>query len=262
MKLKDFAIRVKEDERNGLAEGEFIGYASVFGNVDSYGDVVAPGAFTNTLKEWAESGQVLPVLWGHNMMDPDYNIGAVLSAEETDRGLKVHARIDTDSPKGEQVYKLLKGGRVGQMSFAFDVVKHHEVEAKDGVPAHVSLDELKLYEVSVVPIGANQETEILAVKSATGAMAAKAGRALSAKNEATLRDAKKQLDEASASIEEVLAVLGEASKDQDQTSGKEPSTEVPSKAPSEQTTPSPSVSLALSMQLLANPTWVAEGGSL
>ena len=262
MKLKDFAIRVKEDERDGLAEGEFIGYASVFGNVDSYGEAVAPGAFTNTLKEWSESGQVLPVLWGHNMMDPDYNVGAVLSAEETDRGLKVHGRLDMDSPKGAQVYRLLKGGRVGQMSFAFDVVNSHEVKGEDDTPDHVSLDELKLYEVSVVPIGANQETEILAVKSATGAMAAKAGRALSAKNEATLRDAKKQLDEASASIEEVLAVIGEASKDQSQTSGKEPSPEVPSKAPSDQTTPSPSVSLALSLELLASPAWAAGRGSL
>jgi HK97 family phage prohead protease len=244
LKLKDFAIRVKEDERDGLAEGEFIGYASVFGNVDSYGEAVAPGAFAASLKEWAESGQVIPVLWGHNMMDPDYNVGAVISAEETDRGLKVHARLDMDSPKGAQVYRLLKGGRVGQMSFAFDVLASHEVPKSDDTEAHISLDELKLYEVSIVPIGANQETEILAVKSAAGAMAAKAGRALSAKNEATLRDAKKQLDEASASIEEVLAVLSEESKDQDKTSGKEPSTEVPSKAPSDQTTPSPSVSLA------------------
>lgn len=260
MKLKDFAISVKEDEDDGLAEGEFIGYASVFGNVDSYGEVVAKGAFANSLKEWTESGNVLPVLYGHNMSDPDFNVGSVLSAEEDDRGLKVHARIDVDTPKGAQVYRLLKGRRLAQMSFAFDVVKKRDVKAGAGMPDHVSLDEVKLYEVSVVPIGANQETEILSVKSVTQAMCAKAGRALSAANEATLRDAKKQLDEASASIEQVLAVLSEAQV-QEQASGKEPSPEVPSKAPSDQATPIPSVSLALSMQLLASPAWAAEGGS-
>lgn len=250
MQTKSFAIRVKKDETDGLADGEFIGYASIFGNVDSYGEAVAKGAFEKTLKEWADSDGVLPVLWGHNMSDPDYNVGHVLSAVEDERGLKVHARIDMDSPKGPQVYRLLKGGRVGQMSFAFDVITASEVKGESG-PGHLSLEELKLYEVSVVPIGANQETEILAVKSATGALTAKAGRALSAKNEATLRNAKVQLDEASASIEEVLSVIGEAAKAQDQTSGTEPPPGTPSASP-DPATPSPSVSLAaIELTLLA-----------
>lgn len=251
MKLKDFAIRVKEDERDGLAEGQFIGYASVFGNIDSYGEVVAKGAFETTLKEWSESGQVIPVLWGHNMMDPDYNVGSVLSAEEDERGLKVHVQLDMDSPKGAQVYRLLKGGRVGQMSFAFDVVQSHNVAAAEGVDEHVSLDEVKLYEVSVVPIGANQETEILAVKSAAEAMSAKVGRVLSAKNEAAIRETIAQLRESAKALEAVLPSEGDDTKDQDQTSGKEPSPGSSSKATPDQTTPSPSVSLALSMQLLA-----------
>lgn len=251
MQTKSFAIRVKKDDGDGLADGEFIGYASIFGNVDSYGEVVAKGAFEKTLKEWADADVVLPVLWGHNMSDPDYNVGHVLSAVEDERGLKVHARIDMDSPKGPQVYRLLKAGRVGQMSFAFDVITASEVKDDGGGPGHLSLEELKLYEVSVVPIGANQETEILAVKSATGALTAKAGRALSAKNEATLRNAKVQLDEASASIEEVLAVIGEAAKAQDQTSGTEPPPGTPSASP-DPATPSPSVSLAaIELTLLA-----------
>ncbi|MGF7125020.1 HK97 family phage prohead protease [Rhodococcus sp. BE178] len=257
MKLKDFAIRVKQDETDGLAEGEFIGYASVFGNVDSYGEVVAKGAFTTTLKEWSESGGVLPVLWGHNMSDPDYNVGSVLSAVEDERGLKIHAQLDMESPKGAQVYRLLKGGRVGQMSFAFDVVAKHDVKAADGLPDHVSLDEVKLYEVSVVPIGANQETEILAVKSATDALAAKAGRVLSAKNETTIRETVDQLLAAAASLKAVLPQEGEDQKDQDQTSGAEPPTGT-TKSP-DQATPSPSVSLALTMQLLR--LHEPEGGS-
>ncbi|RVW06231.1 HK97 family phage prohead protease [Rhodococcus spongiicola] len=260
MNIKDFRVRVKADERDGLAEGEFVGYASVFGNVDSYGEVVAKGAFAESLKEWSDSGGVLPVLWGHNMSDPDYNIGGVLSAEEDERGLKVHARLDMDSPKGAQVYRLLKGGRVGQMSFAFDVLESHDVKGDDGKLEHVSLDRLKLYEVSIVPIGANQETEILAVKSATDALCAKAGRVISAKNETTMRDVIGQLRTAADDLEAVLPESRDSEEDQDQTSGKEPSAELPSKAASDQTTPSPSVSLALHLQLLGLDE--AEGGSL
>ncbi|RDI13457.1 hypothetical protein DEU38_13432 [Rhodococcus sp. AG1013] len=243
MNIKDFRVRVKAAESDGLGEGEFIGYASVFGNVDSYGEVVAKGAFANSLKAWSESGGVLPILWGHNMSDPDYNVGGVLSAEEDDRGLKIHGRLDLDSPKGAQVYRLLKGGRVGQMSFAFDVVESHNVKAGDDMPDHVSLDEIKLYEVSVVPIGANQETEILAVKSATDALRAKAGRVISAKNENTMRDVIVQLRTAADDLEAILPDSGD-SEDQDQTSGGEPSTEQPGKAAPDPTTPSPSVSLA------------------
>lgn len=252
MKVKDFAIRIKQDERDGLAEGEFVGYASIFGNIDSYGEVVANGAFANSLTEWAESGSVLPVLWGHNLSDPDYNVGGVISAEEDDRGLKIHARLDLDSPKGAQVYRLLKGGRVGQMSFAFDVVQKHEVAASGDQPSHVSLDQLKLYEVSIVPIGANQETEILAVKSAVDALQSKAGRVLSAKNETTIREIADQLEAGALALRNLIPTDGDTSKDQDQTTGKDPSTGMPSKASPDQTTPSPSVSLAaLEIKLLA-----------
>lgn len=172
-KLKDVRIQVKAGPDDGLAEGEFTAYASVFGNKDSYGDVVMPGAFADTLQEWKDSGNVLPLLFGHNMQDPDFNVGSVLKAEEDDHGLLVHAQLDLESPKAVQVYRLLKGRRLSQLSFAYDVLEGGEAERTkaDGTKEHVyELRKLKLYEVSVVPIGANQETEILAVKAAGAAV--------------------------------------------------------------------------------------------
>ena len=59
---------------DGLEEGQFVGYASAFGNADSYGDVVQPGAFKKTLEEWAAKGATIPVLWGHDMSDPFANV--------------------------------------------------------------------------------------------------------------------------------------------------------------------------------------------
>lgn len=52
------------------------------------GDVIAKGAFADTLKAWAESGRPVPVLYGHNMDDPDFNIGTAELTED-ERGLKV-----------------------------------------------------------------------------------------------------------------------------------------------------------------------------
>lgn len=171
-RLKDFRIQVKAGPDDGLAEGEFTAYASVFGNKDSYGDIVLPGAFEETLTEWKDSGNVLPLLFGHNMQDPDFNIGGVLEAKEDEHGLFTKSALDLDNPKAAQVYRLLKGRRLSQMSFAYDVLEGGEAqrEREDGTKEfYYELRKLKLYEVSVVPIGANQETEILAVKAAQSA---------------------------------------------------------------------------------------------
>lgn len=199
MQLKDMPVQIKAGPDDDLAEGTFTAYASVFGNKDSYGDVVMPGAFADDLKAWEDSGNPIPLLFGHNMSDPDFNIGHVVKAVEDDRGLLVTAQLDLENPKAAQVYRMLKGGRVNQMSFAYDVLEGGEAERTlpDGSKQHVyELRKLKTYEVSVVTIGANQETEVLAVKHSAAVLASgvKAGRVLSAKNETSLREARDAID--------------------------------------------------------------------
>jgi uncharacterized protein len=212
MPAKDFTVKVKAGPQDGLGEGQFTAYASVFGNVDSYGDVVVKGAFAKTLTDWAASGQSLPILWGHNMSDPDMNLGAVLTASEDDHGLLITGQLDPDQiaipgSKTAQVYRLLKGKRVSQMSFAYDVVEGAAV-TKDG-ESYFELQQLDLYEVSVVPIGANQETEILAVKAAAQALmdGAKVGKVLAAKHLDSLRNAR----------DAIAGVIDAATADQDDT---------------------------------------------
>lgn len=242
-------IRLKAGPKDGLKEGEFIAYASVFGNKDSYGDVVQPGAFTNTLKAWEGKGIPIPLLWGHNTADPDFNLGMV-SASEDDHGLKVHGTLDMESPKSAQTYRLLKSGRVSQMSFAYSIVEGEWVEPvgpdKTYKDAYYSLKELDLFEVSIVPIGANQETEILAVKAAAHSLRAKAGRVLSAKNENTIRETVSQLETAAESLKAVLPAdaAEDEKEDQDQTSGTEPSPGKSDGSFADKTMPNPVVSLA------------------
>lgn len=163
LKIKSTAISIKAGDDEGATDGTFVAYASVFGNRDSYGDIVQKGAFADTLKEWNASGNVLPVLYGHDFADPFSNIGSVVEAVEDDHGLKITGQLDLDNPKAAQVHKLLQEKRLSQMSFAFDVQKGAWNEDEDG--EYYSIEKVKLYEVSVVPIGANQETEILAVKA-------------------------------------------------------------------------------------------------
>ena len=192
-----------------LKAGQMLAYASVFGNVDSYGDVVVKGAFANTLAEWRQrKDRTIPLLYGHNMSDPNMNVGAVLDAEEDDRGLKILAQFDDDA-MAQKVYRLVKAGRVAELSFAFDTVKSARLEDPDRPDAFRELQELKLYEVSVVPIGANSETEVLAIKAAAVGMtqvaeAVKAGRTLSKANESSIRSALEGISAAKDALEKVL----------------------------------------------------------
>jgi HK97 family phage prohead protease len=201
---------------DGLEDGQFRAVVSVFNNRDSVGDVVMPGAFTDTLQEWKASGDSIPIYWSHQMHDPDFNIGYVLDAAETDQGLEVLGQLDLDPEapaKARQVYRLLKGRRVTQFSFAYDVLEGGPAE-HDGQSV-IELRKLKLYEVGPTPIGANQETELLDVKAAALQLTAdlKAGRVLSSKNEGTLRDALSAINGAATQIKNVLAAVSSPEDD-------------------------------------------------
>jgi HK97 family phage prohead protease len=194
VKTKSFTIEAKALDEAG--EGRFTGYASVFDNVDSYGDMVIAGAFADSLKTFGSKGDGIPLLWRHRTDDPFMNLGATLEAKEDARGLWVDCQIDLETAAGKQTHKLLKQGRVGQMSFAYDIVEAGWIERKpeDG-GSYYELRKLDIREVSVVQFGANSETEILAVKTAVDLFAAdvKAGRKLSTENEDEIRDAYKAL---------------------------------------------------------------------
>lgn len=155
--------RLKAGPGDGLGEREFTAYASTWTRTpDAYGDVVAPGAFTDTIAEWEASGNVVPILYGHRTDDPAYNVGGAQQLQEDGHGLLVHGRFD-DTPTAEQVYNLVKGRRLGQLSFAFDTQEEVPITLPGGVKAN-ELRRLRLYEVSLVPVGANQDTGVVAVK--------------------------------------------------------------------------------------------------
>lgn len=219
MRIKTVPVgEVKAGPDDGLAEGEFIVYPSTFTREpDSYGDVVAKGAFLDTIQQWKDSGNSMPGLFGHRMDDPDFYVAYALDMDEDEHGWRVHGAFDMESPKGPHVYRLVKGRRLNQLSFAFDTLEEGAVELEDGSKAN-ELRKLRVHEFSFVPIGANQDTSVVAVKGIVDGL--KAGRVLSKANETSLREARDAIDSVLSSMpDEGAQENGDGTSDQDQASG-------------------------------------------
>lgn len=152
MKTKDFTLKV-----DGLSDaGTFTGYGSIFGNLDSYGEVVEPGAFAKSLARHAKEKSLPLMLWQHNPSEP---IGVWEDLEEDGKGLKGTGRLVLETARGAEVYALLKAGAIRGLSIGYREIK---VEP-DG--NNRRLKELDLIEISVVSFPANRRARIDAVKS-------------------------------------------------------------------------------------------------
>src|SRR5437868_2730757 len=87
-------------------DGTFEGYGSVFGVIDSYREVVKPGAFMNSLAKRKARG--VKLLWQH---DPEQPIGVYEDLAEDSKGLWCKGRLLKDvSSKAAEAYGLLKEG--------------------------------------------------------------------------------------------------------------------------------------------------------
>ena len=155
MNKKDLSFEIKAVSDDGL----FSGYASVFDNVDSYGDIVRKGAFVESIGEWEAKGKMPPILWNHDPSDP---IGVYTKMQEDDKGLFVEGRLLIDDvPRARQTHALMKAGVIDGLSIGYRV-KEYLYNVDEEV---TDLIKLSLREVSIVTFPANPETRIEAVKS-------------------------------------------------------------------------------------------------
>ncbi len=154
--IKAFPFKMEEID----GEGNFKGYASVFGNVDLGGEVVDRGAFKKTLRE---SGGKVPILDHH---DPARQIGWNLEAREDERGLFVRGQLNLKVQDAVEKYALMKqaneiGGRTG-LSIGFRTIRDMP-DKKD--PEIRRLKEVQLFEYSIVTFPMNTDANVTTVKA-------------------------------------------------------------------------------------------------
>jgi HK97 family phage prohead protease len=143
--------------------GEFEGYGSTFGGEpDSYGDVIAPGAYVDSLATHKSKGTMPKLFWQHNSAEP---IGKWLSAKEDDHGLLLNGKLNMDVQRGREAHALLKAGDIDGLSIGYHI-KEYSVDTESGI---WTLEKLDLIEVSVVSVGANENAVVQSVKAAKAA---------------------------------------------------------------------------------------------
>ncbi|CAN7612756.1 HK97 family phage prohead protease [Caballeronia sp. LjRoot34] len=154
-KVRAFDLDVKSVDETG----QFSGYGSVFGVVDTYNEIVAPGAFANSLSALQKSGRALPVLWQHDSATP---IGSWLALSEDDKGLLGDGDLWLDdAPNAKIAYRGMKAKAITGLSIGYYTISS-DYNEKTGV---VTLNELDLVEISIVTNPANSSARVEAVKS-------------------------------------------------------------------------------------------------
>lgn len=148
----------------------FDGYGAVFKNIDSYNDVIEPGAFSAYLDDVKSGKQQWPAMllqhggWGMNSDDMT-PIGVYTSLEEDSKGLKVSGQF-ADTQRGVEAYKLLKmepRPAINGLSIGY-IAREWEIITKDKKQVR-SIKTIDLFEISLVTFPANGKARVGSVKS-------------------------------------------------------------------------------------------------
>jgi len=147
-------LEVKAEGDDGRIEG----YGSVFNSRDQGGDIVAPGAFRDSLAAMNAGGRSVKMLFQHDAARP---IGVWDAVAEDERGLRVKGRFLTSVAAGREAWELVKAGALDGLSIGYRTLDADYTDA-----ARV-ITKAELWEVSLVTFPMNEAARIDAVKAAS-----------------------------------------------------------------------------------------------
>lgn len=231
-KLIKFDLKLLDDSTHG----GFSGYVSVFGNEDSHGDIIEPGAFKDGLADFIRDG-FAPV--GHDWSG--LPVATIAEAFEDEHGLfmrcEFHSTAAAQDARTVVRERLARGKTVG-LSVGYEVLEYAIIKSDDPSEWRYKrrLLKIKLYEGSIVTVPANALAGVTDAKSGLSlddhcgaALAAveqvvvrlgsladlrrKDGRSLSAANQARLETLAARLGELRAATEPRPAVPDPAALD-------------------------------------------------
>lgn len=154
----------------GAAQGEFEGYAAVFGTRHASGDTVVPGAFKAGLAERKAAGRLHPPMYanhGWRLGGPSLPIGVWNAVDEDDKGLAVAGRISgMETEFGRQVFALVKDNALSRLSIGYRIRPGGVKYGKKPEEPKRTLSALDLFDISLVDDGDDPGAALHSLKSA------------------------------------------------------------------------------------------------
>ncbi|MFB2553710.1 HK97 family phage prohead protease [Ensifer soli] len=144
------------------AAGRFTGYAAVFGNVDSHGDVIERGAFAASLQAWQAKGRMPPLRLMHGTSGnpfqyDDLPVGKWTVIREDARGLHVEGRLlALDTDLGRRLHALMAANVFDGLSIGYRTKR----TAAGGGRVKRRLVEVELTEISLVDDPSNDAARV------------------------------------------------------------------------------------------------------
>lgn len=170
MKLQRIACELKLAQSANADAMTFEGMGAVFGNVDSYGDVIAPGAFSAWLSDVKNERQPWPSMLaqhgGFGMTADDMTpVGIWTELAEDGTGLTSKGKL-ANTPRGNELHQLMKmepRPAIDGLSIGY-IAKEWEPRSKPEDPRR-TLKRIDVMEISLVTFPANKLAKVSSVKS-------------------------------------------------------------------------------------------------
>lgn len=165
---KNFEFRSLPNSYKGVKDmdtksGIVTGYLASFNTVDSYMDMIVPGAFKKTIAERGPSGtNQIKHLLQHDCDEP---IGAFQVLKEDKFGLYFESKISAIDD-AQDVLTLYAEGIYNEHSIGYRTMEEERVDDGNGNLLYFKLKDIKLWEGSTVLWGANANTPFTGFKSA------------------------------------------------------------------------------------------------
>ena len=149
-------LKFGETGVDAVTNGLFEGYASTFGNIDSFGDTIMKGAFTETI---VDRDYPIVMLAGHSSRTA---VGKWLDMQEDDTGLYVWGEMTPGNTDSSNTYASMKHGAISGLSIGFNIATGGAEEIEGGGRR---INKVKLEEISIVAFPADSAARVAVVKN-------------------------------------------------------------------------------------------------
>lgn len=151
-----FTTRAEEDGRM-IIEGYFAVFDSVYQIWSDMSESIRQGAFKNTI-----AADDIRALINHDTtLVLGRNTAGTLELREDERGLWGRIEINPNDSDAVNAYARVSRGDVSQCSIGFDIIRETSEVRTDG-SVHWTIEEAKLWEVSICTFPAYEETNVTA----------------------------------------------------------------------------------------------------